>query len=129
MNDLSRNNNAAGGDKALNVLKDNTVIRLYLVCYINAALVKNEFHDPFKLSNMVRVEDPINEKVTGLGAAFQLFCQCHFCNYNSVMNFMVIKFFSNWVFFHEHSGFTWQQGMGAAISLALLYHSHPLYRH
>ena len=62
MNDLSRNK-AAGGDKALNVLKDNTVIRLYLVCYINAALVKNEFHDPFKQSNIFRVEDPIKKKL------------------------------------------------------------------
>ena len=67
MNDLSRNK-AAGGDKALNVPKENTVIRPYLVCYINAVLVKNEFHDPLKLSNIARVEDPINEKVTDLGA-------------------------------------------------------------
>ena len=77
MNDLSRNK-AADGDKALNVLKENTFISLYLVCYIKVALVKNEFHDPFKLSYIARVEDPINEKVIGLGAAFQQFVSAIF---------------------------------------------------
>ena len=34
-----------------------------------------------------------------------------------------------WVFFHEHSQFTGQQGKGEAISLTPLYHLHPLHRH
>ena len=38
-------------------------------------------------------------------------------------------FFSIWVFFHEHSQFTGQQGKGEAISLTPLYHFHPLHRH
>ena len=38
-------------------------------------------------------------------------------------------FFSIWVFFHEHSRFTGQQGKGEGIYLTPLYHFHPLYRH
>ena len=39
-------------------------------------------------------------------------------------------FFSfSWVFFHEHSRFTWQQGKGEAISLKPPYHFHPLHRY
>ena len=38
-------------------------------------------------------------------------------------------FFSTWVFSHEHSRFTGQQGIGEAISLTPLYHFHPLHRH
>ena len=38
-------------------------------------------------------------------------------------------FFSIWVFSHEHSRFTRQQGKGEAISLSPLYHFHPLHRH
>ena len=38
-------------------------------------------------------------------------------------------FFSIWVFFHEHSQFTEQQGKGEGICLTPLYHSHPLHRH
>ena len=38
-------------------------------------------------------------------------------------------FFSIWVFFHEHSQFTGQQGKVEAISLTPLYHFHPLHRH
>ena len=38
-------------------------------------------------------------------------------------------FFSIWVFFHEHSRFTGQQGKGEGISLTPLYHFHPLHRH
>ena len=34
-----------------------------------------------------------------------------------------------WVFFHEHSLFTEQQGKGEAISLIPLYHFYPLHRH
>ena len=38
-------------------------------------------------------------------------------------------FFSFWVFFHEHSQFTGQQGKGEiAISLTLLFNFHPLHR-
>ena len=38
-------------------------------------------------------------------------------------------FFSTWVFFHEHSQLTWQQGKGEGIYLTPLYHFHPLHRH
>ena len=38
-------------------------------------------------------------------------------------------FFSTWVFFHEHSRFTGQQGKWEAISLSPLYDLHPLHRH
>ena len=37
--------------------------------------------------------------------------------------------FSIWVFYHEHSRFTGQQGKGEAISLTPLYHFHLLQRH
>ena len=37
-------------------------------------------------------------------------------------------FFSIWVFFHEHSRFTGQQGKGEGIYLTPLYHFHPLHR-
>ena len=40
-----------------------------------------------------------------------------------------IFFFSIWVFFHEHSRFTGQQGKGEGIYLTPLYHFHPLHRH
>ena len=40
-----------------------------------------------------------------------------------------IFFFSIWVFFHEHSQFTGQQGKGEGIYLTPLYHFHPLHRH
>ena len=36
-------------------------------------------------------------------------------------------FFSIWVFFHEHSRFTGQQGKGEGIYLTPLYHFHPLH--
>ena len=44
-------------------------------------------------------------------------------------------FFSFWVFFHQHPGFTRQQGKAEAISLTpnyfynFLYHIHPLHKH
>ena len=41
-------------------------------------------------------------------------------------------FISSWVFFHEHSRFTGQQGKeggGGGIYLTPLYHFHPLHRH
>ena len=38
-------------------------------------------------------------------------------------------FFSIWIFFHEHSRFTGQQGKGEGIYLTPLYHFHPLHRH
>ena len=37
--------------------------------------------------------------------------------------------FSIWIFFHEHSRFTRQQGKGEGIYLTPLYHFHPLHRH
>ena len=40
-----------------------------------------------------------------------------------------VVFFCIWVFFHEHSQFTGQQGKGEAISLSPLYHFHLLHRH
>ena len=40
-----------------------------------------------------------------------------------------IYFFSIWVFFHEHSQFTGQQGKGEGIYLTPLYHFHLLHRH
>ena len=41
---------------------------------------------------------------------------------------MLFFLFSIWVFFHEHSRFTGQQGKGGAITLTPLYHFHPLHR-
>ena len=38
-------------------------------------------------------------------------------------------FFSIWVFFHEHSRFTGQQGKGEATSLTPFGHFNPLHRH
>ena len=44
--------------------------------------------------------------------------------------FLILRFFfSIWVFFHEHSRFTGQQGKGEGIYLTPLYHFHPLHRH
>ena len=43
--------------------------------------------------------------------------------------FFFFFFFFTWVFFHEHSRFTGQQGKWEAISLSPLYHFHPLHRH
>ena len=44
-------------------------------------------------------------------------------------NLSSLNFFSIWVFFHEHSRFTGQQGKGEGIYLTPLYHFHPLHRH
>ena len=41
----------------------------------------------------------------------------------------IFFFFSIWVFFHEHSQFTGQQGKWEGIYLTPLYHFHPLQRH
>ena len=38
-------------------------------------------------------------------------------------------FFSFWIFFHEHSGFTGQQRKGEDIHLTLFCHFHPLHIH
>ena len=44
--------------------------------------------------------------------------------------FLILRFFfSIWVFFHEHSRFTGQQGKGEGIYLTPLYYFHPLHRH
>ena len=40
-----------------------------------------------------------------------------------------IYIFSIWVFFHEHSRSTGQQGKGEGIYLTPLYHFHPLHGH
>ena len=40
-----------------------------------------------------------------------------------------VCFFSIWVFFHEHSRFTGNQGKEEGISLTPFYHFHPLHRH
>ena len=49
---------------------------------------------------------------------------------NSMGKYIYIYFFfSIWVFFHEHSRFTGQQGKGEGIYLTPLYHFHPLHRH
>ena len=48
-------------------------------------------------------------------------------NKNFISFVYIMKdFFSVWVFFHEHSRFTGQQGKGEGISLTTLYHFHPL---
>ena len=39
------------------------------------------------------------------------------------------SFFSIWVFFHEHSRFTGQQGREKGISSTTLYHFHSFHRH
>ena len=46
-----------------------------------------------------------------------------------LMEILKCFFFSIWVFFHEHSLFTGQQGKGEGIFLTPLYHFHPLHRH
>ena len=46
-----------------------------------------------------------------------------------VLDLIFFFFFSMWVFFHEHSRFTGQQGKGEGIYLTPLYHFHPLHRH
>ena len=43
--------------------------------------------------------------------------------------FLLLFFFSIWLFFHEYSRFTGQQVKGEAISLYPFYHFHPLHRH
>ena len=43
--------------------------------------------------------------------------------------FTYMNFFSIWIFFHEYSRFTVQQGKGEAIALTPLNHFHPLHRH
>ena len=74
----------------------------------------------------------------------------YFCKYsqadtqkNSTLSYLYLKFlqqlwnnsrrylffFLVWVFFHEHSRFTGQQGKGEDISLTPLYHFHSLHRH
>ena len=42
---------------------------------------------------------------------------------------LLIFFFSIWVFFHDHSQITGQQGKGEGISLTPRYHFHSLHRH
>ena len=57
-------NKAAGGDIPLNLIKESTFIPLYLVHCFNENLVKDEFPDPLKLSNIIPVqkkEDPADK--------------------------------------------------------------------
>ena len=42
---------------------------------------------------------------------------------------VVVFFFFTWVFFHNHSQFTGQQGKGESISLTPFYHFHPFHRY
>ena len=49
-------------------------------------------------------------------------------NYVAAMLYQSFSF-SLWVFFHEHSRFTGQQGKGEGIYLTPLYHFLPLHRH
>ena len=48
---------------------------------------------------------------------------------NERVYIVCLFFFSIWIFFHEHSQFTGQQGKGEGIYLTPLYHFHPLHRH
>ena len=48
-------NEAAGGDIPLNLIKESTFILPYLAHCVNEDLVKSEFPDPLKLSNIVPV--------------------------------------------------------------------------
>ena len=49
--------------------------------------------------------------------------------YKSNSELFYYFFFSIWVFFHEHSLFTGQQGKAEGIFLIPLYHFHPLHGH
>ena len=55
VNDLSWNE-AAGGDIPLNLIKESIFILPYLAHCVNEDLVKSEFPDPLKLSNVVPVQ-------------------------------------------------------------------------
>ena len=55
----------------------------------------------------------------------RLYLDCSYVIYDKIIFFF---FFSIWVFFHEHSRFTGQQGKGEGIYLTPLYHFHPLHR-
>ena len=50
-------------------------------------------------------------------------------NFDDFAFVFVFVFFSICVFFHEHTGFTGQQGKEKVISLTPLYHFYPLHRH
>ena len=54
VNDLSRNK-AAAGDIPLSLLNESSFVLPYFVSCVNEALVKSEFPDPLKLSNIVPV--------------------------------------------------------------------------
>ena len=65
-NDLSRNE-AAGGDMPLNLLKESTFVLPYIVYSVSVTLVKSEFVDPLKLSNIVplhKKEDPTDKTIS-----------------------------------------------------------------
>ena len=64
--------------------------------------------------------------ISNYGVDVSIFEKCH---HNIIFGKINIYFFSIWVFFHEHSRFTGQQGKGEGIYLTPLYHFHPLHRH
>ena len=74
VNDLSWNE-AAGGDMPLNLIKESTLILPYLGHCVNEDLMKSEFLDPHKLSNIVPIqkkEDPTDKKNYGPNSALSL---------------------------------------------------------
>ena len=48
---------------------------------------------------------------------------------HSSVYYIIVNFFSIWVFFHDHSRITGLQGKGEVISLTPHYHFLPLHRH
>ena len=65
--------------------------------------------------------------ISNYGVDVSIFEKCHHNIIFGKINIYI--FFSIWVFFHEHSRFTGQQGKGEGIYLTPLYHFHPLHRH
>ena len=62
-------NEAAGGDVSLNHIKESTFILPYLAHCFNEYLLKGEFPDPLKLSNIVTVQKKrilLIKQITGL---------------------------------------------------------------
>ena len=89
----------------------------------------NVLHLPLLKSFVFSIcsKDPI--KNSTLGILLQDYLQLSASQVPTMMSFFFFFFFSIWVFFHEHSQFTGQQGKGEGIYLTPLYHFHPLHRH
>ena len=84
--------------------------------------IHNTLAVPCKKSKMVSFASSIIKNIVALAARSKLlFLFCCF--------FYFHLFFFIWVFFHEQSRFTGQQGKGEAISLSPLYHFDPLHRY